>query len=123
MFFFLASNSLLFPSAGLNISGSDFAPVEVLQGAQRYDWCQTIYDGLKIKADKFRRDHCKKAAILTVQGYVLFFMVSFFIFCWCPNLYKIYLFLIFRALLEGTLSEHLQQLPILISLNFVLGKI
>jgi hypothetical protein len=61
-FFVPASNYLLFPSANLNISRSDFAPVQVLETAQRYDWYQAICDYLKLKAGKFRSDRCKKAA-------------------------------------------------------------
>jgi hypothetical protein len=64
-FFVLATNSLLFPMASLNISESDFAHVQVLESAQRYDWCQAICDDLKLKAEKFRSDRCKKAATPT----------------------------------------------------------
>jgi hypothetical protein len=78
MFFVLASNSLLFPSTSLNILGSDFAPVQVLETTQWYDWCQTIYDDLKLKAEKFRSGRCKKAATPTIQGCVLFLIVSYF---------------------------------------------
>lgn len=33
----------------LNISRSDFVPIEVLEAAQLYDWCQTICGDIKIK--------------------------------------------------------------------------
>jgi hypothetical protein len=52
------SNSLLLPSASLNISASDYAPIEDLEAAKgyEYDWCQTIYDYLNVKAVKLIED-------------------------------------------------------------------
>jgi hypothetical protein len=77
-FLILASNSLSFPMASLNIAGSDFAPVQVLEAAHQYDWCQAICDDLKLKAEKLRNDRCKKAVTPTIQGCALFLIRSFY---------------------------------------------
>jgi hypothetical protein len=71
-FFVLASNSILFLLAILNIFGSDFAPIHVLETTLRYDWCRAICNDLNLKAEKFRSDRCMKATKPTIQGCVLF---------------------------------------------------
>jgi hypothetical protein len=78
--FVVASNSLLFPTTSLNIVGSDFAPVYVLETTQQYDCCQAICDDLRLKAKKFKSNRCKKAATPTVRDVHFFLVVSFLFF-------------------------------------------
>jgi hypothetical protein len=73
-FFVLASNSLLFPSASMNISGSDYTSIEDLEAANGYDWCQGICYDLKVKAVKLRTGRSKKLPKPTIQGHILFFL-------------------------------------------------
>lgn len=80
MFFVLSSNFLLFPSASLNISRSEFALVQVLETTHHYDWYQIICDDLKLKAEKFRCDPCKKTTARTILGWVLFYSKFFIVF-------------------------------------------
>jgi hypothetical protein len=76
----VANNSLLFPTASLNISGADYTPIEDMNITKEYELCQAICDDLKTKAEMFRADRLGKSSTPTTQGCILFQMVIFFLF-------------------------------------------
>jgi hypothetical protein len=75
-FLVLANNSLLLPTASLNISGADYTLVE--EHSKGYDSCQVICDDLKTKAKKFRADRLEKLSTPIIQGCIVFLMVIVF---------------------------------------------